>query len=81
MTRRHVALMAMGGVLGMVMIAWLAWGGISHSTATQVLSAEVKLAEKSRGKDDQQSLDANSHFIERARAIEAGFKAAFPFHE
>ena len=81
MTKWRLALMGMGGVLGILMIAWLAWGSISYSTTTHALSPEAKLAEKSHDNRDQQVMDANSYYIERARAMEAGFKAAFPFHK
>jgi len=71
----------MGGALAFVMIAVLVWGGSGFATPTPASSTGINLAERSRANDDQQPFDANVPFTERARAIEAGFKAAFPFRQ
>lgn len=81
MSKWQIALMGTSGILGILIIAWLVWGGVSYSTATHAVAIERKDAEKSYDNNDQQVIEANSYFIERARAIEAGFKAAFLFHK
>ena len=81
MSKWQLALMSMGGALGILIIVWLAWGGIGYSTATHAISFERQDTERSYGDGDPQVMEANIYFIERARAIEAGFKAAFPFHK
>ncbi|MDD5175378.1 MAG: hypothetical protein PHQ05_02995 [Sterolibacterium sp.] len=77
---QHV-LMGMGWILSIMTIAWFVWLGISYSTNTNAISSERKHIEKAYDKSDQQAKEADLCFIDRARATEAGFKAAFPFHE
>lgn len=81
MSKWPLALMSMGGALGILTIVWIAWGGIGYPTTTHAISFERKETGRSHGAGDPQVTEANIHFIERARAIEAGFKAAFPFHK
>ena len=80
MTKLQFALIGTGGVLGILIILWLAWGGMRYSTATDTITMERSIADKSHGNNDQNLIEDNMYFIERARAIEAGFKAAFLFH-
>ena len=79
MSKLQLALIGTGGVLGILIIVWLAWGGMSYSTATDTITIERSIADKYRANNDPHLID-NMHFIERARAIETGFKAAFLFH-
>lgn len=76
-----LTLMGVGTVLGAMVIIWLGSGGMSYSTATHAISMERKNAEESYDNHDPRAMEANRNFMERARAIETGFKAAFLFHE
>ena len=78
-SKRRLALMGLAGLLAMLAIAWFAWGGNSYPTPSRAISAERQDAEKSQ--DDPRVIEANMTFVERARALEAGFKAAFLFHK
>lgn len=72
-------LVSTGGILSILIVAWLVWDGIGYSGATHVLSAEPKYGAMEDDRTGQQAADADKHFVDRARALEAGFKAAFPF--
>jgi len=81
MSKWHLTLMGVGAVLAAMVTVWLGSGGISYSAATHAVSTERKDAEESYDNNDPRAIEADRHFIERARAIEAGFKAAFLFHK
>lgn len=78
---RKMLRLCMGGVLGIMIVAWLVWASVGYSVATHAMSSHAKDTEKAYGNNDPQVMEANLHFIERARAIEASFKAAFLFHK
>jgi len=80
MSKWQLVLMALGTLLAAMVIIWLGSGGIGYSTASHAISAERKNAEASHDDSDPRAMEANRQFMERARAIEAGFKAAFLFH-
>lgn len=73
-------LTGVGTLLAAMLLIWLGSPGIGYSSASHGVSMERKNAEESYDHNAPRAMDANSHFIERARAFEAGFKAAFLFH-
>lgn len=79
MNKWRLALMSMGWILGIMVIVWLVYSGISHTTLAIPLQHEH--FEMSHDKNDQQKTQADIYFLERARATEAGFKAALPLHK
>lgn len=80
MGKWQLTLMAIGTILATVAIIWLGSAGTGHSGAAGTISAERKNGDQSYEGNAPPALETNSRFIERARAIEAGFKAAFLFH-
>jgi adenylate kinase family enzyme len=80
MGKWQLTLTAVATLLAAMLFIWLGSSGTGYSTAAQAISTEHKNAEASYDNHAARAMDANRQFIERARAIEAGFKAAFLFH-
>jgi len=80
MSKWQLTLMGVVTLLAAMLIIWLGSGGTGYSTAAQAISTEHKNADESYDNHAPRAMEANRQFMERARAIEAGFKAAFLFH-
>jgi hypothetical protein len=80
MSKWQMALMGVGTLLAAMLIIWLGSGSIGYSSASRAISMERRNTQASRDDNDPRAMEANRQFMERARAMEAGFKAAFLFH-
>lgn len=80
MNRWQLTLAGVGAALAAMLVIWIGAEGITYSTATPAISVERGNADESYGNNTPRAMEANRQFMERARAMEAGFKAAFWFH-
>jgi hypothetical protein len=80
MSKWQLTLTGAATLLTALMGIWLGSVGTGYSPAGGAISIERKNAEASRDDEDPRAMEANRRYVERARAIEAGFKAAFLFH-
>ena len=72
------ALVAVTAMLVIFIIALISCRSISHPAASPAPSSLREAISSSFEGHEQSVTEADRHFDERARATEAGFKAAFP---
>jgi len=77
--RIRTTLAGFATLLAALLTIWLGFGGVASMPAGGAISMERKHADASRDNNNPRAMEADSHFMERARAFEAGFKAAFLF--
>ena len=78
--RTRTTLAGLATLLAALVAVWLSAGGTAYAPTGGALSTERKTVEASHDDSSPQVIEANRLFMERARAMEAGFKAAFLFN-
>lgn len=74
-----LALEGLGVALGLMFIAWLAFGDIAYSSNTPAISSAHNEVEMTLAARDDSKAHDNPYQSDRAKSMEEGFIAAFPF--